>query len=51
MPQMMPLSWVTLYFTFIATMMMFSIMNYYLHINKPNHTKKKIFSSSMNWKW
>nr|WGO57967.1 ATP synthase F0 subunit 8 [Perisphaerus sp. 1 ZQW-2023b] len=51
MPQMMPLSWVTLYFMFIITMMIFSIMNYYLFINKPKYFKKNIYMKSLNWKW
>nr|YP_009115114.1 ATP synthase F0 subunit 8 [Neocapritermes taracua]AIZ68300.1 ATP synthase F0 subunit 8 [Neocapritermes taracua]AQP28095.1 ATP synthase F0 subunit 8 [Neocapritermes taracua] len=52
MPQMMPMEWTMLYITFLATFLMFNIMNYF--IQSPNHqsmTKKIINVSKTNWKW
>nr|URX52692.1 ATP synthase F0 subunit 8 [Glyptotermes sp. 1 AB-2022a] len=52
MPQMMPMSWVTLFITFSATLILFSTMNYYSHIPKTKTTKMdKITIKNMNWKW
>nr|WGO57499.1 ATP synthase F0 subunit 8 [Perisphaerus sp. 2 ZQW-2023b] len=51
MPQMMPLSWLTLYMLFIITMLMFSITNYFLYINKPKNYKKNMITKKINWKW
>nr|YP_010946794.1 ATP synthase F0 subunit 8 [Pseudoglomeris angustifolia]WGO57551.1 ATP synthase F0 subunit 8 [Pseudoglomeris angustifolia] len=51
MPQMMPLSWMTLYFMFIIIILTFSIMNYYLYINKPKSYPKYISIKKLNWKW
>nr|WGO57954.1 ATP synthase F0 subunit 8 [Hemithyrsocera vittata] len=52
MPQMMPLSWLSLYMYFSITLMLFTFMNYYSHIPYPSMSKmtfKKI--NSINWKW
>nr|YP_010946768.1 ATP synthase F0 subunit 8 [Pseudoglomeris montshadskii]WGO57525.1 ATP synthase F0 subunit 8 [Pseudoglomeris montshadskii] len=51
MPQMMPLSWTFLYFMFITITVVFSIMNYYLYINKPKDYTKHIYIKKLNWKW
>nr|WGO57993.1 ATP synthase F0 subunit 8 [Pseudoglomeris magnifica] len=51
MPQMMPLNWMILYFLFIITMLTFSIMNYYLFINKPKTSKKNLLLTKNYWKW
>nr|AIY61584.1 ATP synthase F0 subunit 8 [Glyptotermes satsumensis] len=52
MPQMMPLSWVTLFIVFSAALILFSAMNYYSHIPKTKTTKEtKITTKKMNWKW
>nr|WHM51917.1 ATP synthase F0 subunit 8 [Incisitermes schwarzi] len=52
MPQMMPLSWLTLFLMFSATLMLFATMNYYMVIPKTEPaTKKTILMKSMNWKW
>nr|URX53489.1 ATP synthase F0 subunit 8 [Longicaputermes sinaicus]URX53515.1 ATP synthase F0 subunit 8 [Longicaputermes sinaicus]URX53541.1 ATP synthase F0 subunit 8 [Longicaputermes sinaicus] len=52
MPQMMPLSWVTLFITFSATLILFAAANYYSHIPTPKTTPKKgIHPKNMNWKW
>nr|WGO58097.1 ATP synthase F0 subunit 8 [Rhabdoblatta saussurei] len=51
MPQMMPLSWLTLYLFFIIMLMIFSFINYYSFIQMPSLFKKNISSKTLNWKW
>nr|AQP30308.1 ATP synthase F0 subunit 8 [Astalotermes cf. obstructus RDCT140] len=52
MPQMMPMEWTLLYFTFLTTFLMFNIMNYFAQM--PQHqmkTSKHININKTNWKW
>nr|YP_009350497.1 ATP synthase F0 subunit 8 [Termes fatalis]AQP27195.1 ATP synthase F0 subunit 8 [Termes fatalis]AQP28673.1 ATP synthase F0 subunit 8 [Termes fatalis]AQP30640.1 ATP synthase F0 subunit 8 [Termes fatalis] len=52
MPQMMPMEWTMLYIMFLATFLMFNIMNYF--IQSPNNQakeKKMININKTNWKW
>nr|WGO58162.1 ATP synthase F0 subunit 8 [Scalida pyrrhocephala] len=52
MPQMMPLSWLLLYFFFISLLMLFTFMNYYSYIPNPSKpSMKTVYTNSMNWKW
>nr|AVN67897.1 ATP synthase F0 subunit 8 [Epilampra maya] len=52
MPQMMPLSWLTLYLFFISMLFMFAFMNYYSNIHLPSQLlKKNIKIKTLNWKW
>nr|AVN67679.1 ATP synthase F0 subunit 8 [Symploce pallens] len=52
MPQMMPLSWLSLYLFFCLMLLMFNFMNYYSHVPLSSSTKKKNISiKSFNWKW
>nr|YP_010946911.1 ATP synthase F0 subunit 8 [Salganea raggei]WGO57668.1 ATP synthase F0 subunit 8 [Salganea raggei] len=51
MPQMMPLSWTTLYFYFIIILFIFSFINYYSFIPIPEIKKKILSIKSLNWKW
>nr|WGO58006.1 ATP synthase F0 subunit 8 [Rhabdoblatta densimaculata] len=51
MPQMMPLSWLTLYLFFILMLLVFSFINYYSFIPSPTSEKKLLSTNSMNWKW
>nr|YP_009412728.1 ATP synthase F0 subunit 8 [Anabropsis carnarius]ASK85599.1 ATP synthase F0 subunit 8 [Anabropsis carnarius] len=52
MPQMAPISWLTLFFIFSITLISFSIMNYFMISSEaPNPSKKSILSPSLNWKW
>nr|WGO57785.1 ATP synthase F0 subunit 8 [Jacobsonina sp.] len=52
MPQMMPLSWLSLYIFFSLMLLLFSFMNYYSHIPQPlSSDKKNIKTKTMNWKW
>nr|YP_009387528.1 ATP synthase F0 subunit 8 [Nauphoeta cinerea]ARS88097.1 ATP synthase F0 subunit 8 [Nauphoeta cinerea]AVN67478.1 ATP synthase F0 subunit 8 [Nauphoeta cinerea] len=51
MPQMMPLSWFSLFLFFIAMLLIFSFINYYSYIHNPSTYMKSLSSSSLNWKW
>nr|WGO58175.1 ATP synthase F0 subunit 8 [Centrocolumna ericea] len=52
MPQMMPLSWLTLYLFFSMLLLLFNFMNYYSHIPQSlTSTKKNINISILTWKW
>nr|URX52997.1 ATP synthase F0 subunit 8 [Glyptotermes sp. 8 AB-2022a]URX53010.1 ATP synthase F0 subunit 8 [Glyptotermes sp. 8 AB-2022a] len=52
MPQMMPLSWITLFIMFSTALIIFSTMNYYSYIPKTKTTKmNKIITKKLNWKW
>nr|AYW52301.1 ATP synthase F0 subunit 8 [Agrilinae sp. 1 ACP-2013] len=52
MPQMAPMSWLTLFEVFTVTFIMFSIMNYYITTYPPfNMDKKKEITKKINWKW
>nr|YP_010946482.1 ATP synthase F0 subunit 8 [Cyrtonotula maculosa]WGO57200.1 ATP synthase F0 subunit 8 [Cyrtonotula maculosa] len=51
MPQMMPLSWLTLYMFFISTLLIFSLINYYSFIPSSFSSKKSLLSKTLNWKW
>nr|YP_009350653.1 ATP synthase F0 subunit 8 [Odontotermes minutus]AQP27566.1 ATP synthase F0 subunit 8 [Odontotermes minutus] len=52
MPQMMPMEWMILYTVFLASFMMFNIMNYF---NQPptvkTTDKATIITNKVNWKW
>nr|APX39406.1 ATP synthase F0 subunit 8 [Gastrophysa janthina] len=51
MPQMMPLNWLMLLFYFTMIFMIFSIMNYFLFLNKVKYIKKPNKKMNYNWKW
>nr|URX53335.1 ATP synthase F0 subunit 8 [Kalotermes approximatus] len=52
MPQMMPLSWLTLFIMFSATLTLFASMNYYSHIpTTKTFSSKKIQAKNASWKW
>nr|YP_009694026.1 ATP synthase F0 subunit 8 [Amphinemura longispina]QEI04305.1 ATP synthase F0 subunit 8 [Amphinemura longispina] len=52
MPQMAPISWLTLFIAFSLTLLIFNTMNYYSVLPKsPEISQKTISSDSMNWKW
>nr|ANJ70363.1 ATP synthase F0 subunit 8 [Colymbetes fuscus] len=53
MPQMAPMSWLTLYIFFAVIFMMFNFMNYYMFMINPSSqtTNKKMSKKSFNWKW
>nr|YP_010254866.1 ATP synthase F0 subunit 8 [Amphinemura claviloba]QUA05812.1 ATP synthase F0 subunit 8 [Amphinemura claviloba] len=52
MPQMAPISWLTLFIAFSLILLIFNFVNYYSFLPKsPEITQKTISSNSMNWKW
>nr|YP_009756875.1 ATP synthase F0 subunit 8 [Tephritis femoralis]QIK50379.1 ATP synthase F0 subunit 8 [Tephritis femoralis] len=53
MPQMAPISWLTLFIIFSITLILYSIMNYYLIIYQTPkfNFKNKLIKNSLNWKW
>nr|AQP29100.1 ATP synthase F0 subunit 8 [Labiotermes sp. BRA008] len=52
MPQMMPMEWTMLYITFLATFLMFNIMNYFTQSpNQQSKKEKTININKINWKW
>nr|AMW67855.1 ATP synthase F0 subunit 8 [Nevrorthus apatelios] len=52
MPQMAPISWLTLFMYFTILMLTFSMMNYYIFLYKSPLSKKMSFDiNSLNWKW
>nr|AVN67361.1 ATP synthase F0 subunit 8 [Byrsotria sp. B018] len=51
MPQMMPLSWLSMYMFFIITLMLFSLINYFSFIINPLPSSKIIKIESLSWKW
>nr|ASY98480.1 ATP synthase F0 subunit 8 [Tarachomantis alaotrana] len=52
MPQMMPLSWLTLFTFFSILMIMFNVMNYYASFNKPtSYSSIKTVTKTLTWKW
>nr|ALO77540.1 ATP synthase F0 subunit 8 [Myodermum sp. MYO01] len=51
MPQMSPLSWLTLFMVFCITFLVFNILNYYcFSYPTKTHTIKKT-TNKINWKW
>nr|YP_009171490.1 ATP synthase F0 subunit 8 [Cyphoderris monstrosa]AJW76320.1 ATP synthase F0 subunit 8 [Cyphoderris monstrosa] len=52
MPQMAPISWLTLFIIFSTTLILFSLSNYFLiSPQSPKSLHLKIQSNSLNWKW
>nr|YP_009726962.1 ATP synthase F0 subunit 8 [Cryptotermes declivis]QIA95622.1 ATP synthase F0 subunit 8 [Cryptotermes declivis] len=52
MPQMMPMSWLSLFIMFSTTLILFATMNYYTMIPLTKTDKKKETSQkNLNWKW
>nr|YP_010895317.1 ATP synthase F0 subunit 8 [Victoriana melanorrhina]WJW73908.1 ATP synthase F0 subunit 8 [Victoriana melanorrhina] len=54
MPQMAPISWLSLFMFFSMIFILFNMMNYFIYIpmtHKSNKNLNKINSNSMNWKW
>nr|UTE83806.1 ATP synthase F0 subunit 8 [Tetraserica leishanica] len=51
MPQMAPLNWLSLFFLFIITFLMFNSMIYYSFNYPIKSFKMKKSSKKINWKW
>nr|WOC30362.1 ATP synthase F0 subunit 8 [Eodorcadion gorbunovi] len=51
MPQMAPLSWLTLFMFFLMIYLIFNIINYYNFQYKIKTFKKNKILLNYNWKW
>nr|YP_009694104.1 ATP synthase F0 subunit 8 [Sphaeronemoura grandicauda]QEI04383.1 ATP synthase F0 subunit 8 [Sphaeronemoura grandicauda] len=52
MPQMAPISWLTLFIAFSLILLVFNFVNYYSFLPvSPKIARPTIASSPMNWKW
>uniref|UniRef100_UPI00315CECAF ATP synthase F0 subunit 8 n=1 Tax=Simulium guiyangense TaxID=3123427 RepID=UPI00315CECAF len=56
MPQMAPLSWLSLFILFTIIFMLFNIMNYFCVVLTPASTQDgedsaQLTPPSLNWKW
>nr|QXT45815.1 ATP synthase F0 subunit 8 [Stenacron interpunctatum] len=52
MPQMAPLSWLTLFIVFSSTLILFCIMNYFLYLpSAPDSSASQFKTQPYNWKW
>nr|YP_009689659.1 ATP synthase F0 subunit 8 [Runchomyia reversa]QEE94388.1 ATP synthase F0 subunit 8 [Runchomyia reversa] len=53
MPQMAPISWLTLFFIFSFTLILFNVKTYYCNIpSLPKFTQLKMSSKKdLTWKW
>nr|ALO76268.1 ATP synthase F0 subunit 8 [Leucocelis sp. LEU01] len=51
MPQMAPLSWLTLFIIFCITFILFNVLNYYCFLYPVKTTLPKKTTLKINWKW
>nr|YP_010454759.1 ATP synthase F0 subunit 8 [Paegniodes cupulatus]QZZ23948.1 ATP synthase F0 subunit 8 [Paegniodes cupulatus] len=53
MPQMAPLSWLTLFIVFSGTLILFNLVNYFLYTpSAPDSSSASTFKAPpFNWKW
>nr|YP_010411459.1 ATP synthase F0 subunit 8 [Sambus femoralis]URN73105.1 ATP synthase F0 subunit 8 [Sambus femoralis] len=51
MPQMAPLSWMSLFIMFTFTLIMFSIMNFYKNYPNPKENPSLKLKNKFYWKW
>nr|YP_011010345.1 ATP synthase F0 subunit 8 [Metrocoris tigrinus]WPW46960.1 ATP synthase F0 subunit 8 [Metrocoris tigrinus] len=51
MPQMAPLSWITLMIMFTMTMMMINTIVYFYKNYQTKKNDKDIYFNKMNWMW
>nr|QYK19501.1 ATP synthase subunit 8 [Episcapha opaca] len=51
MPQMSPLSWLTLFMYFVTIFFMINSLNYFSFLYPMKYTKKKQMFLNFNWKW
>nr|QGL53129.1 ATP synthase F0 subunit 8 [Leuctra fusca]UPX88671.1 ATP synthase F0 subunit 8 [Leuctra fusca] len=52
MPQMAPISWLTLFILFSMILLIFNFVNYFIFLpNTPELTQKTITQTPFNWKW
>nr|AZB51182.1 ATP synthase F0 subunit 8 [Triatoma rubrofasciata] len=52
MPQMAPIWWTTMYFTFISSfLIMFMMLYFYTNLEPMNKMKNSVSFKKTNWKW
>nr|YP_010835953.1 ATP synthase F0 subunit 8 [Rhopalopsole subnigra]WGC89472.1 ATP synthase F0 subunit 8 [Rhopalopsole subnigra] len=52
MPQMAPISWLTLFIMFSLILLIFNFVNYFIFLpTAPKSSHTQILSPTMNWKW
>nr|ASM82686.1 ATP synthase F0 subunit 8 [Suwallia bimaculata] len=52
MPQMAPISWLSLFIAFSLILLVFNCMNYYSFLPQaPQTVSKSITHTPLNWKW
>nr|UUJ36865.1 ATP synthase F0 subunit 8 [Epeorus sp. 03 ZXM-2022a] len=52
MPQMAPLSWLLLFIVFSVTLILFSVMNYFMVVpSTPQGSSSQFQTQAFNWKW
>nr|ALO77636.1 ATP synthase F0 subunit 8 [Calleida angusticollis] len=53
MPQMAPMSWLSLYLMFTLIFLLFNFLNYYMFFikNTKKMIKNKYLNKNLNWKW
>nr|YP_010464226.1 ATP synthase F0 subunit 8 [Strongylium pinfaense]UUL71603.1 ATP synthase F0 subunit 8 [Strongylium pinfaense] len=51
MPQMAPLSWLSLMMLFITILVMFNVTNFFSFPYQIKQTPAKIKTPQINWKW
>nr|YP_009971711.1 ATP synthase F0 subunit 8 [Thesaurus albertalleni]QNG56421.1 ATP synthase F0 subunit 8 [Thesaurus albertalleni] len=51
MPQMAPLSWLTLFFFFLSIFILYNIMNYFSFTYPIKTSKMSKLTIKTNWKW
>nr|YP_010953302.1 ATP synthase F0 subunit 8 [Deleatidium vernale]WMQ76567.1 ATP synthase F0 subunit 8 [Deleatidium vernale] len=53
MPQMAPLSWLTLFIMFSSTLILFNVLNYFsfLPTSPSSSAHSSISTTPLNWKW
>nr|UJG45413.1 ATP synthase F0 subunit 8 [Rhithrogena germanica] len=52
MPQMAPLSWLTLFIVFSLTLILFNLVNYFLfNPSAPTGSSSDFKTTPFNWKW
>nr|YP_010462947.1 ATP synthase F0 subunit 8 [Epeorus bispinosus]UUJ36813.1 ATP synthase F0 subunit 8 [Epeorus bispinosus] len=52
MPQMAPLSWLLLFIVFSSTLILFSVMNYFMMApTAPKGSSSQFQTQAFNWKW
>nr|YP_010158033.1 ATP synthase F0 subunit 8 [Physosmaragdina nigrifrons]QRG29980.1 ATP synthase F0 subunit 8 [Physosmaragdina nigrifrons]QUB07153.1 ATP synthase F0 subunit 8 [Physosmaragdina sp. N56] len=51
MPQMAPINWLSLFITFVISLIIFSTLNYFFVLYQPKKSSIKMKSNINNWSW